>query len=109
MYYYILTLRVIDITGEHALNLFGDQVTNLFWIDAKTYSDLIDSNDVEKLKEINNKIEYQTFYFSGKATIFKYGNRLKIQLFVYKFEKEDFKKEKKIIFENIRSVLNNIN
>ena len=30
MYYYILTLRVIDITGEHALNLFGDQVTNLF-------------------------------------------------------------------------------
>ena len=109
MYYYILTLRVIDITGEHALNLFGDQVTNLFGIDAKTYSDLIDSNDVEKLKEINNKIEYQTFYFSGKATIFKYGNRLKIQLFVYKFEKEDFKKEKKIIFENIRSVLNNIN
>ena len=95
MYYYILTLRVIDITGEHALNLFGDQVTNLFGIDAKTYSDLIDSNDVEKLKEINNKIEYQTFYFSGKATIFKYGNRLKIQLFVYKFEKEDFKKEKK--------------
>ena len=76
MYYYILTLRVIDITGEHALNLFGDQVTNLFGIDAKTYSDLIDSNDVEKLKEINNKIEYQTFYFSGKATIFKYGNRL---------------------------------
>ena len=109
MYYYILTLRVIDITGEHALNLFGDQVTNLFGIDAKTYCDLIDSNDVEKLKEINNKIEYQTFYFSGKATIFKYGNRLKIQLFVYKFEKEDFKKEKKIIFENIRSVLNNIN
>ena len=109
MYYYILTLRVIDITGEHALNLFGDQVTNLFGIDAKTYSDLIDSNDVEKLKEINNKIEYQTFYFSGKATIFKYGNRLKIQLFVYKCEKEDFKKEKKIIFENIRSVLNNIN
>ena len=109
MYYYILTLRVIDITGEHALNLFGDQVTNLFGIDAKTYSDLIDSNDVEKLKEINNKIEYQTFYFSGKATIFKYGNRLKIQLFVYKFEKEDLKKKKKIIFENIRSVLNNIN
>ena len=47
------------------------------------------------LKEINNKIEYQCFIFSGKASIIRYGNRVKIQMFVYKFEKEDFKKEKK--------------
>ena len=109
IYYYILTLRVIDITGEHALNLFGEQVTNLFGIDAKTYSDLIENNDVEKLKDITNKIEYHTFYFYGKANIMKYGNRVKTQFFVYKFEKEDFKKEKKKVFENIQGVLNNIN
>ena len=109
VYYYILTLRVIDITGEHALNLFGDQVTNLFGIDAITYSNLIENNEVDKLKEITNKIEYHTFYFYGKANIIKYGNRIKTQLFVYKFEKEDFKKEKNKIFENIQSVINNIN
>ena len=107
-YYYILTLRVIDVSGEHSLNLFGEQVTNLFGIDAKTYSDLIEKNDVEKLKEITNKIEYHCFYFYGKANIFKYGTRIKTQLFVYKFEKEDFKKEKKRIFEDIQEVLNNI-
>ena len=109
IYNYILTLRVIDITGEHALNLFGDIVTDLFGIDAKSYCDLIESNDVERLKEINNKIEYHCFIFSGKANIVRYGNRVKIQMFVYKFAKEDFRKEKKKIFENISSVLNNIN
>ena len=107
VYYYILTLRVIDLTGEHALNLFGDQVTNLFGIDAITYSNLIENNEVGKLKEITNKIEYHSFYFYGKANIIKYGNRIKTQFFVYKFEKEDFKKEKKRIFDNIQSVLNN--
>ena len=107
-YYYILTLRVIDITGEHSLNLFGEQVNNLFGMDARTYSNLIENNQVEKLKDIKDKIEYHSFYFQGKANIFKYGNRNKTQLFVYKFEKEDFNKEKKKIFENINKSLKNI-
>ena len=107
-YYYILNLRVIDISGEYTINLFGDQVTNLFGIDAKTYSDLIDNNEEEKLKEITKNIEYQTYYFYGKANIVKYGNRIKTQLFVYKFEKEDFKKEKNKIFGEIQECLNNI-
>ena len=101
-------MRVIDITGEHSLNLFGDQVKNLFGIDAKAYSDLIENNEVEKLKEITNKIEYHSFYFYGKANIFKFGNRIKTQLFVYKIEEEDFKKEKRKIFEDIQKTLNNI-
>ena len=107
-YYYILNLRVIDISGEHTINLFGDQVTNLFGMDAKSYSDLIDNNEEEKLKEITKNIEYQTYYFYGKANIVKYGNRVKTQLFVYKFEKEDFKKEKKKILGEIQECLNNI-
>ena len=107
-YYYILTLRVIDVSREHALNLFGDQVTDLFGIDAKTYSNYIENNDIEKLKEITNNIEYHCFYFYGKANIVKYGSRIKTQLFVYKIEKEDFKKEKKRIFDDIKNILNNI-
>jgi replication factor A1 len=103
---YFLNLRVIDISGEHALNLFGDQVNNLFGMDAKTYSNLIENKEYKKLEKITNDVEYHCFYFSGKANIIKYGNRLKTQLFVYNFEKEDFKKEKIRIFRDIKSVLN---
>ena len=103
---YFLNLRVIDISGEHALNLFGDQVNNLFGMNAKTYSNLIENKEYKKLEKITNDVEYHCFYFSGKANIIKYGNRLKTQLFVYNFEKEDFKKEKIRIFRDIKSVLN---
>jgi 6-pyruvoyl-tetrahydropterin synthase len=107
-YYYILTLKVIDASGEYSLNMFGEQATHLFGMDAKTYSNLIEKNDIEKLKAITNKIEYHCFYFYGKANIVKYGARTKIQLFVYKFEKEDFKKEQKRIINDIQNILNNI-
>ena len=96
---YFLTLRVIDISGEHALNFFGDQVNNL-------YSNLIENKEYKKLEKITNSVEYHCFYFNGKANIIQYGTRLKTQLFVYNFEPEDFKKEKNRIFKDIKNVLN---
>lgn len=103
---YFLTLRVIDISGEHALNFFGDQVNNLFGLDAKSYSNLIENKEYKKLEKITNSVEYHCFYFNGKANIIQYGTRLKTQLFVYNFEAEDFKKEKRRIFHDIKNVLN---
>ena len=103
---YFLTLRVIDISGEHALNFFGDQVNNLFGLDAKSYSNLIENKEYKKLEKITNSVEYHCFYFNGKANIIQYGTRLKTQLFVYNFEPEDFKKEKNRIFKDIKNVLN---
>ncbi len=103
---YFLTLRVIDISGEHALNLFGDQVNNLFGMDAKSYSNLIENKEYKKLEKITNNVEYHCFYFNGKANIVKYGNRVKTQFSVYHFEREDFKKEQKRIFGDINDVLN---
>jgi replication factor A1 len=103
---YFLTLRVIDISGEHALNFFGDQVNNLFGLDAKSYSNLIENKEYKKLEKITNSVEYHCFYFTGKANIIQYGTRLKTQLFVYNFEAEDFKKEKRRIFHDIKNVLN---
>jgi replication factor A1 len=103
---YFLTLRVIDISGEHALNFFGDQVNNLFGLDAKSYSNLIENKEYKKLEKITNNVEYHCFYFNGKANIIQYGTRLKTQLFVHNFEQEDFKKEKKRIFKDIKDVLN---
>ena len=103
---YFLTLRVIDITGEHSLNLFGDIVNNLFGIDVKDYSNLIENKDYKKLEKITNNIEYHSFYFNGKATIKKYGTRINPQLIVHYLEKEDFKKEKNRIFMDIKNFLN---
>jgi len=103
---YFLTLRVIDITGEHSLNLFGDIVNNLFGMDVKDYSNLIENKDYKKLEKITNNIEYHSFYFNGKATIHKYGTRINPQLVVHYFEKEDFKKEKNRIFRDIKNILN---
>jgi replication factor A1 len=103
---YFLTLRVIDITGEHSLNLFGDIVNNLFGMDVKDYSNLIENKDYKKLEKITNNIEYHSFYFNGKATIHKYGTRINPQLVVHYFEREDFKKEKNRIFRDIKNFLN---
>ena len=103
---YFLTLRVIDITGEHSLNLFGDIVNNLFGMDVKDYSNLIENKDYKKLEKITNNIEYHSFYFDGKATIHKYGTRINPQLVVHYFEREDFKKEKNRIFMDIKNFLN---
>ena len=105
-YYYTLTLRIIDLTGEHSINLFGDIVSTLFGIDAKKYSEYVENNNTIKLKEISDKIEYKNFYFSGKANILNYGGRIKKQLFVYKFEREDYLKEKKKILGDIKNSLN---
>ena len=99
---------MIDITGEHALNLFGESVSILFGIDAKNYAKLIESNNVAKLREISNLIEYQTFYFSGKANTIEFSGRVKKQLFVYKFEKLEFPKEKNKLFKDIKETLRQI-
>ena len=104
-YYYTLTLNVIDLTKKQAVNLFGDVVENLFGVDAKTYSKYIETDNVEKLKEISQKIEYHIFYFSGKANVFNYEGRYKKQLLVYTFQEEDFKMEKFKILKDIRKAL----
>ena len=104
-YYYTLTLNVIDLTKQHGINFFGEIVENLFGVDAKTYSKYIEANDIEKLKGISQKIEYHTFYFSGKANIFNYGRKSKKQLLAYTFQEENLEKEKYKILEDIKKVL----
>jgi len=105
-YYYTVSLRIKDLTGEHFVDLFGDTVTTLFGIKAEEYNNYIENNDIEKLYEISNNIEYQKFYFSGKASIQKYNNRIKKQFFVYRFEKVDYKIECFKFLDNILRFMN---
>ncbi len=104
-YYYTVSLKIKDLTGEHFVDLFGDTVTTLFGIRADEYNIMIENNNIEKLNEINSQIEFQKFYFSGKASIQKYNNRIKKQFFVYRFEKINIKNESYQILENIKKII----
>ena len=104
-YYYTVSLRIKDLTGEHFVDLFGDSVTTLFGIKAEEYSKLVENNDIEQLNKINDKVEFHNYYFSGKASIQKYNNRIKKQLFVYRFDKEDSEKESFGILNKLKKIL----
>jgi ssDNA-binding replication factor A large subunit len=104
-YYYTVSLRIKDLTGEHFVDLFGDSVTTLFGIKAEDYSKLVENNDIDQLNKINDKVEFQNYYFSGKASIQKYNNRIKKQLFVYRFNKEDSEKESLEILNKLKKLL----
>ena len=104
-YYYTVSLRIKDLTGEHFVDLFGDSVTTLFGIKAEDYSKLVENNDIDQLNKINDKVEFHNYYFSGKASIQKYNNRIKKQLFVYRFDKEDSEKESFGILNKLKKIL----
>ena len=104
-YYYTVSLRIKDLTGEHFVDLFGDSVTTLFGIKAEDYSKLVENNDIDQLNKINDKVEFHNYYFSGKASIQKYNNRIKKQLFVYRFNKEDSEKESFEILNKLKQIL----
>ena len=104
-YYYTVSLRIKDLTGEHFVDLFRDSVTTLFGIKAEEYSKLVENNDIEQLNKINDKVEFHNYYFSGKASIQKYNNRIKKQLFVYRFDKEDSEKESFGILNKLKKIL----
>ena len=104
-YYYTLTLRVIDLTKEHSINLYGDLVTTLFGVEAETYISYVENNEIEKLKEISKNVEYQTFYLQGKASKLRFGQRVINQLFIQKFEREDYTKNKGKLMEDLKRVV----
>ena len=105
-YYYTLSLRVIDLTGEHSINLFGSTVNKLFGVDGQTYGKAVLNNDHKLLQEISEKIEYKKYYFYGKASLITFNNRIKKQLFAHNIEKEDIKVENVKIIQEIKDYLN---
>ena len=54
-YYYTVSLRIKDITGEHSIDLFGDSVTTLFGIKAEEYSKKLVSADEGNTDEGNTE------------------------------------------------------
>lgn len=85
-YYYTISVRVKDASGEHWIDLFGETVTKLFGMKCEEYKDYISINDNDKLKQLTNKIEFQTYFFIGKAKVHLYNNNPKKKFMAYRYE-----------------------
>lgn len=100
-FYYNLSLRVKDCSCEHWIDLFGTNAEKIIKIRAEEYRNVLLSNDIEKLREINRNIEFKTFYFSVKPKIQQFNGNFKKKIYAYKFEQVDDVLETKRLIEKI--------
>jgi hypothetical protein len=85
-YYYNLSLRVKDSSCEQWIDLFGTNAEKILKISAEDYRLALLSNNFEKLKEINDNVEFRTFYFCVKPKIQSFNGNYKKKIYAYKFE-----------------------
>ena len=84
---FIFGINVRDSTSFLNIDLFGDVAEKFFGIEADEYEKIIENEknleNNEKIKEINERIEYHTFSFIGRIRKNIFGNR-KHRFSVYK-------------------------
>lgn len=106
-YYYTLSAKVKDASGEHWIDIFGELGHRLLGVTAEEYKDLILNKDDTKLKDITDKIEFKTFNFIGKAKTQIYNGMEKKRLNVYRYEEIDKGGEARRIVRFLNTVLLN--
>ena len=104
-YYYNLSIRVKDCSCEQWIDLFGVNAEKILKINAEDYRNLLLSGDSEKLKEINDNIEFKTFYFTIKPKIHMFNGNIKKKLYTHKLEPVDHRNETKRIIELLNKSL----
>jgi replication factor A1 len=104
-YYYTLSFRVKDSTGEHWLDMFGDSGQKLFEVTANDYKDMILNKDDNSLKAITNRLEFKTFSFVVKPKTQYYQNVPKKKINAYRADNVDIVAEVKRLTKNLSSVL----
>ena len=104
-YYYTVSLHIKDASAEHYVDFFGDTVTKMFGIRAEEYKELITNNDIERLSAITDRLEYQSFFFIGKANYQVYNNKAKKKFFAYRYELINKQNETRRLMNNIKSKL----
>ena len=99
-------INVRDSTSFLKIDLFGDMAEQFFGIKADEYEAIIENEqnleNNEKIKEINQRIEYHTFSFVGKIKKSSYDIK-KRRFSVYKFS--EITNEKR---EGLCKMLNNV-
>ena len=92
-YYYTLSFRVRDITGECWVEMYGDVASKFLGINVDNYKDIIVNNDLSKINEINEKIDFKEFIFVGKVRISNFNNVSKKKISVFRSEEINQKSE----------------
>lgn len=85
-YYFTLSLRVKDCTMESWVDIFGQLGDKLLNVSAEEYKRIVEENDVERLREINQKVEFHSFYFLLKSRVQVYNNIQKRKINSIKIE-----------------------
>ena len=92
-YYFTLSFRVRDLTGECWIEMFGDIASKFLGINVQEYKEIIVNNDLSKINEINSKIDFKEFIFIGKVRINTFNNISKKRFSVFRCEEINQKSE----------------
>ena len=104
-YYYTLTCKVRDLTGETWVEMFGDTAAKFLNVPVQEYKEIIVNNDQTKISEINDKIEFKEFIFIGKVRINTYNNVSKKRISVYRVDEINNKVESEKLIKLFSSLL----
>ena len=104
-YYYTLTCKVRDLTGETWIEMFGDTANKFLNIPVEEYKEIIINNDQTKISEISEKIEFKEFIFTGKVRINTYNNISKKRISVYRVDEINHKVESEKLIKLFNSIL----
>ena len=101
-YFFSIPIEFIDVTQKLNLSLMNNIAKDIIGISINEYKNIIQSNDIKSLNEINKKLLYKDFYIYLKLKNRVYNDKLKINFYIYKIEEVDSKMES----NNIIKLLN---
>ena len=104
-YYYTLSCKVRDLTGETWIEMFGDTAGKFLNVPVQEYKEIIINNDQTKISEINDKIEFKEFIFIGKVRINTYNNVSKKRISVYRVDEINNKVESEKLIKLFSTLL----
>lgn len=105
VYYYTLNLRVKDCSGEQYVDVFGDLGNKLLKIPCEEYRELVTNNDLVRLNQISENVEFKTFLLVGKPKMNIYNGNNKKKFNVFKVEPVDTNNENKRMTKMLSSLL----
>jgi len=108
--YFHINFLIRDLNGELSIDILGENAEYILGVKCDEYKFFIETNIQEKLNEISNNIEMQTFYFTLAPRIAFIENKRSKKFTCVKFSKieiydkfylEEIKKYKISLMENI--------
>jgi len=87
--YFHINLLIKDETGELGLDILGENAEIILAIKCDEYKEIFESNNDDKLFEISDKLEFQTYFFTLIPRITMFENKSNKRFTCVKFTKID--------------------